>query len=92
MKNPAVFLIPQTNTVTDTVEEELTLFEVVDIDAGKFLGVTGIRLPSDDENGYDAVFGWQDPFGVRSTAPYKNLSDAVDGLAEHALTNGGEEL
>jgi hypothetical protein len=89
MKNENVFLFPNNDSDLDGFNED-SLYEVVDIDAGKFLGVVGVRLPADSVNGYDAVYGWQDPFGVKSGAPFFNLSDASDDLVNHALTNGEE--
>lgn len=90
MKNETVFLFPTSETEFDGRNDQ-GAYEVADIQTGKFLGVTGIRVPADDEYGYDAVYGWQDAFGVRSTDPYNSLSDSTDSLANHALTNNDED-
>lgn len=89
-----VFLFPTAYVDLETADPDAP-YETIDISTGTYLGLTGIRVPEDKEYGYDAVFGWQDAFGLRSTAPYKSIDEAVNGLRNHVLTNGeveGEEL
>lgn len=80
MLNENVFMLPSISR-----DAGVNLYEVVDISNGRYLGLVGIIYDAHED--FDAVYGWETPFGSRSTDPYRNASDAVEGLTSHVLAS-----
>lgn len=86
MNDLMVGLFPKTTRMDQTLDEidEDTQYDVVEFEKGYLIGVVGVRFLSDEEYGYDRVFGWAAEFGNSQDKPLKTLDEAVKDLLNAA--------
>ena len=74
MKHPNVFLFPVQSAPNGDV------YDVVDIETTRFLGMVGIAIPASD--GFDAVYSWNAVTNDISEDLFESPSDAAEALAD----------